>query len=164
VWDFWTALAWVWLALSVTWIGWNLLNMSPLSNLWGREGRRGQQRITVSRPCLEILGLILLYSITSPLMAFALFFGIYHAGGHVLRVLDLYKKKSTNRNISMTAIAMIITLALTAVLVWNLWQHISHTAFTDSVLHTVIVALTAVSVPHVVLITWWAQRTVVVHK
>jgi beta-carotene 15,15'-dioxygenase len=158
LWRFWTALAWVWLALVLIWLGWTALNGSPLARLWHRGWGRGKQHITLVRPSLEILGLTLLYSVASPLMAFALFFGIYHAGGHILRVSGLYKKKSSPPKMPFILMIMATTLLLTFALVWGVWQHISHTELTDTMLPTVIVALTAVSVPHVVLISWWARH------
>ena len=111
---------------------------------------------------VELVGIGLLNLSLSPLMAFALYFGAYHAPVHIWRVwrsgLDR-RSTSVTGPIRWSAIAAV--LALTIVLGAALWRSLNGltihpNAFADSV-RWLIVALAALTLPHLVLISACAR-------
>jgi beta-carotene 15,15'-dioxygenase len=161
LWMVWTGMAYAWAALLGVWCLLSLAaQTSPkspgsLTRLLAPQGTAPSRR----RLLLEVLAIAVLYVLLSPLMAFALYFGAYHATGHIRRVLRNTPKGVTThwrsdwRLWCTLALSLILGAALAA---WMLPQA-STFALPDVALRTVILALAAVSVPHVVLIGWWAQ-------
>ncbi len=107
---------------------------------------------------LELAACAVLYVVTSPLMAFAIFFGLYHATGHIRRVMALVPtaaaatRRKLHRDPRVIA-ALAFTLMLGAGLVMALHTRTVAVFTFDGALRTLLLALTAVSVPHVVLVT-----------
>jgi hypothetical protein len=99
-----------------------------------------------------------LYALVSPLMAFALYFGLYHAAGHIRRVLAVVPvgtRRTWHRNPYLIA-AIGLTGLLGLLLAGAMHAQAIDVALPDLALRGVILALVAVSVPHVVLISLWA--------
>jgi beta-carotene 15,15'-dioxygenase len=151
VWALWSTLAWAWLACGV----WGLVWVCRCS------ASEKRQKL-LPKIGTEISLLLMLYAAASPLMAFAVFFGMYHSAGHIRRVIGhspatpLPPVQDRRPLFLITAATTAMTLFLGSALAW--WIH-SHTLSTPAwALHSLIVALTAVSVPHVVLVSWWAGR------
>jgi beta-carotene 15,15'-dioxygenase len=147
LWTVWTGLAYVWAALFGAWC---------LQSLLAPQGSPPARRQLL----LEVLSIAALYVLLSPLMAFALYFGAYHATGHIRRVLSSASNGQTQRWRSdwrlWATLATTVFLGI-ALIAWMLPQASSF-ALPDVALRTVILALAAVSVPHVVLVGWWAHR------
>jgi Brp/Blh family beta-carotene 15,15'-monooxygenase len=151
------------LAISTAWNGWSLLAALWLTALtiwliltwWPRTHRTAQDH----RMILEITVLAMLYTAASPLMGFALFFGIYHAGSHIQRVMrnSAYLKTLPHYNAALIATTA-LTALLSAALAWHLHQLAPVLTAPDWALRTAVLALACVSVPHTVLIGWWAHR------
>jgi Brp/Blh family beta-carotene 15,15'-monooxygenase len=153
VWALWSALAWAWLVCAVHGGAWVCLCRNPHPEIVKKIG-------------LEASLLAMLYLAASPLMAFGVFFGAYHCAGHIRRVLALPDNAlpglakqthvKTRSTLLLLASTTLITLLLGGALAW--WVR-THTLSTPAwALHALIVALTSVSVPHVVLVSWWAKK------
>ncbi len=146
LWVTWSVLAGAWLFVACGWLLWAFL--------WPQPEPTNRRQIV-----LELGGVAALYLLVSPLMAFALYFGVYHAGGHILRVLaqspagTLHRLWKDPRLVGVFA----LTLLLGALLVGLMQAHAAAFALHDVALRSVILALAAISIPHVLLITWWAR-------
>lgn len=139
----WQALAWVWLGLAGMWV----LDCGA----WRAR--------TLRYAWLELLGCIVAYALLSPLMAFAVYFGIYHAPVHVWRVWRAWTGVVQRRSGRATAVvaAVALTTALTWLLGAALWWFTSAgvAVATDwsAALRWLIVAFAALTAPHLVLIS-----------
>ncbi len=155
LWGFWIGLAWLWAAAGATWL------------LRCAAGDAGWQRQQVL--LLEVAALAALNLVCSPLMAFALYFGLYHAAGHIGRVWATQEASrraqlATDWRVWMT---LLLSLALMAWLasgvngvngVIGAGEAALPLAWPDTALRLLIVGLVAVSVPHVALVGWWAHQ------
>lgn len=138
----WTVMAWVWLALLAGYILWCMV-----------------AHVRVPRWLLGELALVVtLNLLLTPAMAFAIYFGLYHALGHVWRVLRAVTSLDAAAFRTVTAI-LVLTVALAAGLLGLMLSsvQIKLAAAPDSYLpllvHWLIVGLTALTVPHLVLIS-----------
>ena len=107
----------------------------------------------------ELAAAVLLNLTLSPLMAFALYFGIYHAPVHVWRVLRIEQAAAANTTSRWVATAVVILL--TAALGLLLWTPAAFRGLAvldpaDTV-RWLIVGLAALTWPHLVLITACSQ-------
>ncbi len=150
LWAVWTGMGYAWAVMFGLWC---------LQSLLVPQGSPTSRRHVL----LEVLAIAALYLLLSPLMAFALYFGAYHATSHIRRVLKTSPVQASDgaSRTWHTDWRLWATLALTAalgmaLLAWMLPQ-VGSFALPDVALRTVILALAAVSVPHVVLIGWWAR-------
>jgi beta-carotene 15,15'-dioxygenase len=147
IWRCWHGAALAWGAVTLAWLIWAGLL---------RFGERSGAAACRIRTLAELTALAGLYALVSPLMAFALFFGSYHAAGHVKRVMAEFARHSSkvlHRNPQVWA-ALVLTLVLGLLLVDMVFRSKTVVVPWSSLsLRTVILALTAVSVPHVVLIS-----------
>lgn len=145
LWACWSSLALAWLCLVCGWLVWASLNPRDVAS-------PGQ--ITI-----ELGALAALYLLVSPLMAFALYFGLYHAGGHIMRVLAESPAGTLRRlwQDPRLLAALVLTLLLGALLVAAIHTQAAAFPFQDIALRGVILALAAISIPHVLLISWWAR-------
>ncbi len=141
VWPVWRGLAWLWLAVAVVSLLKTLLAQQPLA------------------VAAEVASVGLLYLVLSPLLAFALFFGLYHCGLHIRQVHEAVRRNtpSTGYN-KWQLMALLVTLVATAALMAVLWTYLAQPAWRDTTLNTqvlqwIIVALAAVTLPHLVLIS-----------
>ena len=137
----WHALAWVWLALFV---GWVLLcgiaRATSLRSAW-----------------LELFGCGALFAMFSPLMAFALYFGAYHAPVHIRRVWIAHVKTSpafsARATVAVITLTTIATWLLGAGLGWFVLQADATAYSWAEALRWLIVAFAALTAPHLVLIS-----------
>lgn len=141
----WRGLGVLWLALFVCWAG----GCGPPA--W-RSYRYAW---------IELAGIGALHLSLSPLMAFALYFGAYHAPVHIWRVWRSGRSKVTQRRGSVGLWACIAVLALTVLLgalLWNLRNGLAVQPFAaaESV-RWLVVSLAALTLPHLVLISACAR-------
>ena len=147
----WQWLASVWLAL---FIGWAMLCGIP--------------RYRAARHAwYELAGAIALNLVFSPLMAFALYFGFYHSPVHIWRVwrtrpLQVTASGHAQENVSsLSLINVIVTFVVTLLLGAVLLAMLNFNAYafsTEAVsLRWLVVALAALTLPHLVLISLCAK-------
>jgi beta-carotene 15,15'-dioxygenase len=144
VWAVWHSAAVVWLCALGVWL---LVCMALLAQRHFKPRMR--------QGFIEIAVLTALYIVASPLMAFALFFGLYHATGHIRRVMFLVDAAQRARlwRDPRLLCAVVLSLILGAWLVLTMHRFLTSAAVPDAALRMMILALTAVSVPHVLLVT-----------
>ncbi len=144
-WSCWSGLALAWLCGVCVWLAWSTL-------------RSPADRLARQKTLIEIGALATLYALVSPLMAFALYFGLYHAAGHIRRVLALTPADTRRawRRDPYLLTALALTCILSVLLAAAMHAQAIEMALPDLALRTTILALAAVSVPHVLLISFWA--------
>ncbi len=161
-------LVWYWLAISwcvlvVAWLAFWLFH-------WAGQ-QQASSRLHVNwrhpqmRALLEIVCVMGLYAIFSPLLAFALYFGLYHCTVHIARV-----KRAVINHYGLSkrqlAWAWFSSMLLTGLLMAALWKWLPSTGQSANlldaqILHWLIVALGAVTVPHLLLVSYsrrWLQQ------
>jgi len=140
----WRATAMAWLVLLVAWIlACGLPRPRAARHAW-----------------LELVGCAAAFTVFSPVMAFALYFGVYHAPTHIWRVWRAWTTSdaasSAKPQPALIAAGLLATLLATwslgAGLWWLLSPDVPAAADSSSALHWLIVALAAVTAPHLVLI------------
>lgn len=136
VWPIWVGAAALWCAL--------LLAACVVIKPW-REGARKTM-------WWELLALAMLNLLLSPLLAFALFFGLYHSGTHIWRMRRLQRRLGQPWVDGLLAATMLATWAGLAALLWWMSDVIS-AQDAGLWLRWVIVALAAVTLPHLLLIS-----------
>jgi beta-carotene 15,15'-dioxygenase len=144
-WACWSGLAIAWLCGAGAWLGCSYLAPSA-------------DRVSRRKALIEIGALAALYALVSPLMAFALYFGLYHAAGHIRRVLAVAPAGARHRwhRDPYLVSAVALTAVLGLLLAGAMHAQVIDVALPDLALRGTILALVAVSVPHVVLISLWA--------
>ncbi len=149
-------------ATTMAWAGWSGLALAWLCGVcvWlaGSYLAPGADRECRRKALIEIGALAALYALASPLMAFALYFGPYHAAGHIRRVLAMAPagKRRAWYGDPYLVIALLLTVLLGLLLAGAMQAQAARAALPDLALRAVILALVAVSVPHGVLISFWA--------
>lgn len=149
--------------------GWSFALWRILAWLWvgvcGASLTIFRQRL-FSKPLFAEVALIFAINLLlSPLMAFSIYFGVFHATAHILRVAAKYRQKeasekqkgyfrgldlSTGLAVALTSLA---TLLLLLLLIWYLNSAPASAGAQHSLLNWVLVALTAVTFPHLVLVS-----------
>ena len=139
----WRAMGLVWLGLLLVWvIACGLKRPHAARYAWA-----------------EVLGCAIAYTVFSPLMAFAIYFGVYHAPVHIWRVWRSWKANGPALHLRPWAIAtgliatVCATWLLSAGLWWMLSPDLSKMPEPALALRWLIVALAAVTAPHLVLIS-----------
>ncbi len=173
-----TWLVWYWLAVAwaIGTAAWVL--RVCLQRLGGRLGRSGrligaseQSNATVSA-AIELAAVLALNMILSPLMAFAVYFGLWHSVSHISRVLRAMARHSSRAKVSpkRLALAMGLTSLATAALLWVLWRWLPTGQGVNGLstmgiqafwLQWLVVALAAVTLPHMLLVGYshrWLGR------
>ncbi len=108
---------------------------------------------------IELAAVVALNLAFSPLMAFALYFGAYHAPLHIWRVL-LNRPQADAAPVfgrSGWIAIFIATLILAAMLWWSMGGHSALLADWGFSLRWLVLALTALTLPHLVLVSLCAQ-------
>ncbi len=102
---------------------------------------------------LELVVLVALNLLLSPLLAFALFFGLYHSGAHIWRMRQLHKREGKPWRDGLLAATVALTWLALAALFW--WMSDRSFAPLDAGLwlRWLVVALAAVTLPHLILIS-----------
>jgi beta-carotene 15,15'-dioxygenase len=135
----WRTLAWCWIARLV----WTFLP-------W-------RKRTDISAPgagWVEVIAVGALYVALSPLLAFALYFGLYHCLDHIRRVHRGVQRQTVSARYGVALLLVSISTAMLLAMLWVYqtqphWSPLTHSA---QVLNWIVVALTAVTLPHLVLI------------
>ena len=102
---------------------------------------------------LELIALLALNVVLSPLLAFALFFGVYHACTHIWRMRRL-QQRSGKRWLDGLLLGTVVAtwVGLAALLWWMSGQQLS-AVDAGLWLRWLVVALAAVTLPHLILIS-----------
>jgi beta-carotene 15,15'-dioxygenase len=155
----WTAMAWVWAAFVL------LLVIACCAD--GKENAKSSQHLALStsRALLEIGIVICLNLLFSPALQFALYFGLFHCTLHIARVRRATLRHQVLPN-QFLAGAWVVVMVLTAALLAALWQWLPSTLtlagdLTAKMLHWLVLALGAVTVPHLILVSYssrWLGR------
>ena len=108
----------------------------------------------------ELVGAFMLNLAFSPLMAFALYFGFYHAPVHIWRV---WRSRPRGKLVSSFgllhfAATLLITLILGAALFSVLEKSASMFSMEAAGLRWLVVALAALTLPHLVLVSLCARQ------
>ncbi len=137
VWPLWVGMAGLWAALVLV----ALVLIKP----W----RKGTSKTL----WVELAALILLNLLLSPLLAFALFFGMYHSAVHIWHMRQLQQREGKAWQDWLLFLTMLITLIALAGLMG--WMSRQAFAVTDAGqwLRALVVALAAVTLPHLVLVS-----------
>jgi beta-carotene 15,15'-dioxygenase len=136
---------------------WLLFSKAWLALLAAWMGSVGVRHAHLMRHAwFELAGVLALNLLFSPLMAFALYFGAYHAPLHIWRVWRSRPVASDVQTFSRTgwAAIFVLTLALTAAL-WFFMnsQRVEPVGDWMPALRWLVLALTALTVPHLVLVS-----------
>jgi beta-carotene 15,15'-dioxygenase len=176
-WLVWRMLAMGWLiVLLVGALGWAarwFLNRKKLADsgtgesqnqVWG-QGLGNTHNHHVLWAAVEILALLCAYLLLSPLLAFALYFGVYHCTAHVARVRRAVLAHSA-LVLARYATAFLASLVATAVLLALLWWFLPSVPWQGAtaalanpgqLLQWLVVGLAAVTLPHLVLVSYSAR-------
>ena len=146
----WSGLAWAWVGLVV------LVILGSAVNGLGRVALDHRSFHLPASAWLEIGVIFLLNLFFSPLLQFALYFGVFHCTTHIARV-----RRATLRHqalpITLIAWAWLGTMLLTAALLAALWNRLPDAGawaqqMDAQMLHWLVVALGAVTMPHLLLV------------
>jgi beta-carotene 15,15'-dioxygenase len=155
----WRGMAWVWAALACYAVV-AFIRSGHTQSMFGDK-----QRPLPARALLEITIVLILNAALSPLLAFALYFGLYHCTAHIARV-----QRATVRHQGLPKAALtwvwLTSMVLTAMLMFVLWRFLptaTHWAASldAQLLQWLVVALGAVTVPHLLLVGYsdhWLGR------
>jgi beta-carotene 15,15'-dioxygenase len=149
VWPVWVALASLWLAL--------LIAAIAVVQPW-RASAKDLMKHTAMRTLMgELAILVLLNALLSPLLAFALFFGLYHSGMHLRRMFFIQRHREAWHWV-MLGLALVITWAALAWLWWRMPAPSLASFEEGAALRWLVVALAAVTLPHMVLVSRQRER------
>jgi beta-carotene 15,15'-dioxygenase len=168
-------LVWYWLA--VAWAigaaGWVL--WAGVQRIYGRGRSLGHTELqdnATTHAALELAAVLALNAVLSPLMAFAVYFGLWHSLSHIARVLRAMARHSSRAKVSpqRLTLAMALTGLATAALLWVLWRWLPAGQGVGGLsllgaqafwVQWLIVALAAVTLPHMLLVGYshrWLGR------
>lgn len=160
-----TALSQAWASPHQPWLmrGWEGMAWAWLALLAGCAIWCAIARLRLPRWLMGELALVVaLNLLLTPAMAFAIYFGLYHALGHVWRVLRAVTAfdKAAFRTI---ALILVLTVLLSAGLLGLMASSVQVTlaaapeSYLSLLVHWLIVGLTALTVPHLILISYSAE-------
>ena len=155
----WSSLAWAWAGL----VG--VVVLVGVAHGFGRVGRDLGAARSPARALLEISMVVSLSLVFSPLLQFALYFGLYHCTTHIARVRRA-ALHHPGLPLMQFAWAWAASMLLTAILLAVLWSELPGAGmWAGSVdarlVHWLVVALGAVTVPHLILVGYsnrWLGR------
>jgi beta-carotene 15,15'-dioxygenase len=166
VWQAWRWMAMAWALGAVAWVVWV-----------GFKHRDGQRANTPHsdfslRALLELAVVLALNAALSPLLAFAVHFGVWHSLGHILRVRRATAYHALGGSMPPKSVGLVVALTVvtTAILLWVLWralpvlqgaQGLSLLGRPDHIVQWLVVALAAVTLPHMLLVGYshrWLGR------
>ena len=102
---------------------------------------------------VSLIILILLAFLIPPLLTFALYFCFWHSRGHILRVWQRVKINERRSHIIETVGYTIFTWLILASGLWLLDGSLN-----ESIIQMVFIGLAALTVPHMILVDFWANR------
>ena len=155
----WSALAWGWVGL----VG--LVLLKSMAHGFGRVVRDFGTARSPARALLEIGMVAGLSLVFSPLLQFALYFGLYHCTSHIARVRRA-ALHHPGLPLVQFAWAWVASMVLTAILLTVLWYGLPGAGpwaapLDARMVHWLVVALGAVTVPHLILVGYsdrWLGR------
>jgi beta-carotene 15,15'-dioxygenase len=171
VWRLWHILANGWFILvlvcAVAWVVWWFVERKKLTVNVSGQGKNSAKDYQHQAlwAVVEILAILCAYLLLSPLLAFALYFGVYHCLAHVARVrravLARHALGFARYTMAFTA-SVLATAVLLALLWWFLpsvpWLGAGNVfANQGQILQWLVVALAAVTLPHLVLVNYSAR-------
>ncbi|MBG6075875.1 Brp/Blh family beta-carotene 15,15'-dioxygenase [Polaromonas sp. CG_9.11] len=146
-WTIWQTLAWLWVAICAASLA--VFRQQLFSKpLWA-----------------EVAVVFVINLALSPLMAFSVYFGVLHSAAHIFRVTARHRhgaasekenrtRNTLNRSIGMAiVVTSLATLLLLLILAWYLQSASIAATEHHSLLNGLLVALTAVTLPHLVLVS-----------
>jgi Brp/Blh family beta-carotene 15,15'-monooxygenase len=145
VWPVWVAMAGLWLALLVAAIA--------VVQPWQAKARDVAQHVAMRTLAWELVILLLLNALLSPLLAFALFFGLYHCGMHMWRMQLLQRREAAALPWVLLGMTLLITWLGLALLWWRMPELAQPQQWQGDGLRWLVVALAAVTLPHMVLVS-----------
>ena len=171
-WLAWQMLAKGWLVLvlacALGCMVWWFLNRQKLSG--SDQGFQADRHKRALWAVVEIAALLCAYLVLSPLLAFALYFGLYHCLAHVARVRRALLAHSS-LNLVRYTMAFVASALATAALLALLWWFLpamqwlggvgTSQANAGQVLQWLVVSLAAVTLPHLLLVSYsarWLER------
>jgi Brp/Blh family beta-carotene 15,15'-monooxygenase len=171
VWRIWHILANGWFILvlvcAVAWVIWWFLKRKKFTVKVSDQGQESASYHyhNALRAVVEILAILCAYLLLSPLLAFTLYFGVYHCLAHVARVRRAVMSRHA---LGFTRYAMAFTASVlaTAVLLALLWWVLPSAPWLGAgnifanqgqILQWLVVALAAVTLPHLVLVSYSAR-------
>ncbi len=163
VWLTWQVLAGSWLVLviatALVWLARRLVLQKELPP--GGHSLLAGTRSPALWAAVEIAAVLCAYLVVSPLLAFALYFGLYHCLAHMARVRRAVAAHSAPAFSQYGAGFMASALA-TALLLWLLWRFLPPVTWLDGANHAraiqwLVVSLAAVTLPHLLLVSYSAR-------
>lgn len=149
-WTIWQAMAWLWLGASALGVSTFLI--------------RGQ-RLFCKPLWIEVAFVVVLNLALSPLLAFSIYFGVLHASAHIYRVAahpspdaPVERAIRASRGLRRPGVVAVIltctaTIFLLLPLVWYLQSAPMAASTFHGMLNGLLVALTAVTLPHLILVS-----------
>jgi beta-carotene 15,15'-dioxygenase len=132
----WQSSAWIWLALMLLLAGWEITERKVGgASLW-----------------LEVAAIAWLNLVLSPLLAFALFFGVYHSGMHMVRMFRMHAERSSWPHFALWMGTVLLTW-LGLALLWSYMPAQANLSANSPWLNWLITALAAVTLPHLVVVS-----------
>lgn len=107
---------------------------------------------------IELIALLLLNALLSPLLAFALFFGLYHSLSHLWRMRKLMRREAYVWRDGLFIATMLLTWIALAALLWVMAGSSYSLENSGLWLRMLVVALAAVTLPHLILVSRSRQR------
>lgn len=150
VWQVWTLMLVVWLVVGSLWFVASAARLVR-ANVAGSETTA--LATSLGWAGMHTLLLTMVYIALSPVMGFALYFGLYHSPAHVLRVMRAHQGEFT-AHIRWKLGAVYLLTVILAVSTYH-WVPASRIEFAMSpaLLQTYVIVITALSLPHIFLIT-----------
>lgn len=168
LWSLWNMLAYAWLVLvlvrALYWIVLWVYRSRQTSGSAQSLERAHQYQVVWA--AVEIFALLCVYLVLSPLLAFAIYFGLYHCLTHIARVRRAVLAHS-GLIFARYALAFAVSVLVTAALLLLLWWFLpsipqlggtGNTQFQLShLLQWLVVSLAAVTLPHLLLVSYSAR-------
>jgi beta-carotene 15,15'-dioxygenase len=163
VWVTWQVLAGGWLVLvlatALVWLVRRLAMRKKLPS--SGQGLTTATHGTALWAAIEIAVVLCTYLLLSPLLAFALYFGLYHCLAHVARVRRALAAHSALA-FSRYGAAFVASAFATAMLLLVLWRFLPPVTWPDGASHAramqwLVVSLAAVTLPHLLLVSYSAR-------
>jgi Brp/Blh family beta-carotene 15,15'-monooxygenase len=158
VWPVWSGFAYLWLLMFCVGVGITLFKHHQTRQQAQEVSQQSQSKgyLSNSQLFIEVAVLAALNLILSPLMAFALYFGLYHSLAHIARVQSALTARGSValwHYFWMSVVAITAVGLLLAFLWWALPQPANAPHWNNfQALQWLIVSLTAVTLPHLVLV------------
>jgi Brp/Blh family beta-carotene 15,15'-monooxygenase len=168
LWTLWNLLAYCWLFLVLAnalygLTSWIVHRKQPSNIAQSLKSVHQQQMLWAA---VEIVTLLCAYLVLSPLLAFAMYFGLYHCLVHIARVRRAVQA-SSGFVFSRYAVAFAASVLITVVLLMLLWWFLPAKQLLgyagnaqlqlNQIMQWLVVSLAAVTLPHLLLVSYSAR-------